>query len=72
VPALAKASTYHSTNAARMGMPDTTTAPFTKKCGSKIRVLRRMRGTCMMLGLAFDGFLPFSDDDKFSMWPLVP
>lgn len=25
----------------------------------------------IMLGLAFDGFLPFTDDDKYSMWPLV-
>lgn len=25
----------------------------------------------LFLGLAFDGFLPFKEDKKYSMWPIV-
>ena len=72
---MAEAATYHSTPAARMGQAEGDVVDFydgTVYADVRQRDQRFAEDPRhIMLALAFDGFLPFSDDDKYSMWPLV-
>lgn len=72
---VAEAATYHATHAARMGQPDDDVVDFYDSTDYEEVRQHNQRFAedprHMMLGLAFDGFQPFADDAKYSMWPLV-